>query len=107
MFGNLFDSSSKLFSVGSVEINSLNLLLVSAAVVLGVQLLLCFTVKNRFVRLAPMFLLFAAAVVSFILSACINGWDGFGYLFFAFLFAILTTVCGLGVFAWRMIQNRK
>ena len=81
--------------------------LVSAIATLILQLLLCFKAKKIFIKLLPILLLIVSTIVFSICSASINGWDGFGYLFFALLSFGLIFVCGIGWGIWAIIRNRS
>ena len=80
---------------------------VSAIATLILQLLLCFKAKKIFIKLLPIALLIVSTIVFSICSASINGWDGFGYLFFALLSFGLIFVCGIGWGIWAIIRNRR
>ena len=91
---------------GEIELTTLVLIL-SVAVLLPVQLLLCFKGKSRMVRLLPM-ILFSALTLGFVILALINpGWDGLGYTIFAIFTAFLLFVCGVGWGIWAIINHRK
>ena len=80
---------------------------ISAIATLILQLLLCFKAKKIFIKLLPIALLIVSTIVFSICSASINGWDGFGYLFFALLSFGLIFVCGIGWGIWAIIRNRS
>ena len=80
---------------------------VSAIATLILQLLLCFKAKKIFIKLLPIALLIVSTIVFSICSASTNGWDGFGYLFFALLSFGLIFVCGIGWGIWAIIRNRR
>lgn len=73
-----------------------------AALVLILQLLLCYKTKKKLIQLLPMILLAISTVVFCVLSACIGGWDAFGYLFFAILSFGLLFVCGVVWVIWAI-----
>lgn len=79
--------------------------LVSAIATLILQLLLCFKAKKIFIKLLPILLLIVSTIVFYICSASINGWDGFGYLFFALLSFGLIFVCGIGWAIWASTKK--
>ena len=79
--------------------------LVSAIATLILQLLLCFKAKKIFIKLLPIVLLIVSTIVFSICSASINGWDGFGYLFFALLSFGLIFVCGIGWAIWASTKK--
>ena len=78
---------------------------VCAIATLILQLLLCFKAKKIFIKLLPIVLLIVSTFVFSICSASINGWDGFGYLFFALLSFGLIFVCGIGWAIWASIKK--
>ena len=76
--------------------------LVSAPLLLSLQLLLCFKVKSLFVRLFPMGLLAAAGGWFCILGITIPGWDSLGYTILAIAAGFMLLVCGLGWGIWAI-----
>ncbi len=83
------------------------IILVSAISALILQLLLCFKVKRTVIKFVPIALLTVSTIVFSICSAYINGWDGFGYLFFALLSFGLIFVCGIGWGLWAITQKKN
>ena len=81
--------------------------LASVIATLILQILLCFKVKKILIQLLPIVLLIVSTIVFSICSATINGWDGFGYLFFALLSFGLILVCGIGWGVWAIIRKRN
>ena len=79
----------------------------AVAVVLAVQLLLCYRAKKLWLKLVPMIILVISTAVFCILSACVNGWDGLGYLFFALLSFGLLVVSGIVFLIWAIARKRK
>lgn len=75
--------------------------------VLILQLLLCFKTKYLLIKLIPVILLIISTVVFCVLSACIGGWDSFGYLFFALLSFGLLFVCGFVWIIWAIGRKRN
>ena len=80
----------------------------AAIATLILQLLLCFKVKKILIKLLPIALLLISAIVFYVFSAAINGWDGMFYLYFAFLSFGLILVCGVGWGIWAIAgrENR-
>lgn len=76
-------------------------------VVLPVQLLLCFKAKSRTVRLFPVTLLGALAVIFLLLALAATGWEGAGYLFFAIYAALMMLMCGAGWGIWAIVYSIK
>lgn len=82
-------------------------ILASAIIALIVQLLLCFKVKQIFIKLLPVALFIVSTIAFYICAVYVNGWDGLGYLFFAFLSFGLIFICGIGWGIWAIVQNRN
>lgn len=82
-------------------------ILACVLVTLVLQLLLCFRTGRTLYKLLPVVLFSVFTVVFSVCSACINGWDGLGWLFFALLSFALTLVCGIGWLIWFVIRHRK
>jgi len=80
---------------------------VSAISALLLQLGLCFKIKRTIIKLLPIALLIVSTIVFYICAVSINGWDGFGYLFFAFLSFGLIFVCGIGWGVWAIAQKKN
>ena len=80
---------------------------VSVIATLILQLLVCFKTKKIFIKLLPIALLIVSTIVFSICSASINGWDGLGYLFFAFLSFGLIIVCGVAWGIWAIARKRN
>ncbi len=80
---------------------------VSVISTLILQLMLCFKVKRIIIKLLPIALLIVSTITFSICSASINGWDGWGYLFFALLSFGLIFVCGIGWGVWAFIKKRN
>ncbi len=86
---------------------SIIVIFISAIVALFLQLLLCYKAKRLFIKLLPIALLIVSTITLYICAASINGWDGFGYLFFALLSFGLVFVCGIGWGVWATAKNRN
>ncbi len=88
--------------IGDINFTSL-IIIVSIAVVLPLQILLCFKGKSVWVRLAPV-IVFALAVVALLLYGFLwsDGWEGIGFLFFAIYAGDLLFVCGVGWLVWSV-----
>ena len=92
--------------MGNVELTTVTLFL-SATVLLPLQLLLCFKVKSKLVRLVPVCLLVLPTVLFAVLSAMATGWDALGYLFLALFAGFMLLLCGVGWGIWGMIRLIK
>ena len=82
------------------------IVLVSAIITLLLQLILCFKCEKILLKLIPFLLLVISTVVFSIIFANIRGWDGIGYLFFAYLSFALIFVCGIGWGIWAIFRKR-
>jgi len=83
------------------------ILILCVAAVIACQLLLCFMVKSKILRLLPSIALVILTVFFSYKTAVTVGWDGFGYLFLAFLTAILFGVCALCWAAFGIVRYIK
>ena len=80
---------------------------ISVTSTLFLQLLLCFKAKKICIKLLPIALLIVSMIIFSVLSACVGGWDGIGYLFFALLSFGLILVCGVGWAIWVIARKRN
>ena len=92
--------------LGNVELTTLTLLL-SVFVLLPLQLLLCFKVRSRLLRLLPVILCFLLVGLFLFLAHCNPGWDSLGYLFLALFAGFLLAACGIAWGIWAIINKRK
>lgn len=81
--------------------------LFSVLLTLVLQLLLCFKAQKTLVKLLPVALLTIAAIVLYIISINVGGWDALGYLFFVILSFGLLVVCGLCWGVWAITRKSK
>ena len=89
--------------IGDVELTSLTINL-AIAVFLPIQLLLCFKVKKRIIRLLPVIVL-ALLTINFSVNAIVaQEWDGLGNLFFAIYTGIALFMCGIGWGIWWIVK---
>ncbi len=87
--------------IGDVELTTA-VLIFSVVVLLPVQLLLCFKVKSKAIRLLPTILLSILTTIFVIMSVVITGWDGLGYIFLAIFSGIMLLMCGIGWGIWAI-----
>ena len=92
---------------GSFNIRTDIFVLILSVVILTVQFLFCFKVKNTIVRLIPVCLFSCLTLVFTALIFVFEGWDSLGFLLLAICSAVLLLVCGLGWGIWRLVKNRK
>lgn len=92
--------------IGDVEITTL-VLIFSVAVLLPIQLLLCFRVRNKAARLLPISVLFISAVVSAAVSVAVMGWKSLGYVFLAIFTGFMSLICVIGWGIWAVVKLAK
>lgn len=92
---------------GDIDIRTDIFLLISAAVLLTVQLLLCFKVKLKLFRLAPVCLLGVLTLVLTVFTFAADGWDALGFLLLALCAAFLLMICGIGWGIWWFVRYVK
>ena len=95
--------------MGDVELTTF-VLIFSVAVILPVQLLLCFKVKRNAVRLLPAAVLSILTIVFIAIAAVTAGWDGLGYIFLAVFADMMLFMCGIGWGIWainRLLKKKK
>lgn len=92
---------------GSFEIRTDIFVYIVAAIVLLVQLLLCFKVKNKHVRLIPVYLFSLLTAVFAVLSFVFDGWDRVGFVVLAVCAAFFLLVCGTAWAIWRLVRRRR
>ena len=82
-------------------------LIFSAAVLLPIQLLLCFKVKKKVIRLFPIVALFKLMFIFVLMAVSIDGWDGLGYIFLAIFTGLMLIACGMGWGIWMIFRFLK
>lgn len=82
-------------------------LIVSVAVILPVQLLLCFKIRKIVIRLLPVMVLSVLTAVLSLLAAITSGWDSLGYVFLAVFAGIMLLVCGGAWGIWAIAKRMK
>lgn len=91
---------------GDIELTTLTLI-ISVVILLPIQLLLCFKVKSRTIRLLPVIILSIFAVAFIVLTLSTPGWDGLGYIFLAIFAGFMIFMCGIGWGIWAIVNRRK
>jgi len=76
-------------------------LLIISTIVLIIQLLLCFKIKSKFIKLIPIILFSILAIVFSILTFILDDWDSVGCLLLAIGSSFLLFVCGISWIIWR------
>jgi len=84
-----------------LEIDSDVFLLTISTIVLIIQLLLCFKIKNKFIKLIPVILFLISTIVFSIFIFILDGWDSVGCLLLAIGSLFLLFVCGISWIIWR------
>ena len=84
-----------------LEIDSDVFLLIISTIVLIGQLLLCFKIKNKFIKLIPVISFLILTIIFSIFIFVLDGWDSVGCLLLAMGFLFLLFVCGIGWIIWR------
>ena len=92
---------------GSFEIETDIFVYIVAVIVLLVQLLLCFKVKNKHIRLMPVYLFSLLTAVFRMLSFVFDDWDRVGFVVLAVCAAFFLLVCGAAWAIWRFVKRRK
>lgn len=80
---------------------------VSVLIAFPIQLLLCFKVKNLFLRLLPSLVLVTAAASFFILMRAATDWSAIGYAVLFVLSGVLLASCGLAWGTWAVVSLIK
>ena len=82
----------------------------SILLVLAIQLLLCFKVKNLFFRLLPSFVLTASTIFLFIMMRITTDWGAIGYAILFVFSGVLLVFSGIAWGIWaiiKLIKKRK
>ena len=87
--------------MGDIELTTA-VLIFSVVVLLPIQLLLCFKVKSKVIRLLPVILLSIPTIIFVMMSVAITGWDGLGYIFLAIFTGFMLLMCGVGWGIWAI-----
>ncbi len=90
--------------IPSISIPTLVVCLTSAIIV-AVQLLLCFKRKHTGVRLIPTGAMIVSAIAFAVMAQRADGWDGFGYLFFFLLSVWLLLLTGICWGIWALFRR--
>lgn len=92
--------------MGDIELTTA-VLIFSVVVLLPVQLLLCFKIKSRIIRLLPVILLSIPTICFAVMSVATMGWDGLGYIFLAAFTGFMLLMCGVGWGIWKICKLIK
>ncbi len=88
--------------LGGAELTTV-CLIVSAVALLPIQLLLCFRVRSRMIRLLPVVVLALTALIFCCKAVTSTDWDSFGYTFLAILAGLMLFMCGIGWGIWAIV----
>lgn len=91
---------------GDIELTTLTII-ISIGILLPVQLLLCFKVKNLAVRLTPIIILSVLLAVFIVLWLSTPGWGGLFYAFFAIFAGFMIFMCGIGWIIWAAHRKKR
>ena len=92
--------------IGNIELTT-PVLIFSIIVLLPIQLLLCFKVKNKAIRLLPIILLSIPTLIFVIMTTTTQGWDSLGYVFLAIFTGFMMLICGLAWGIWAIIKHKQ
>ena len=95
--------------IGNIEFTTF-IAICSVLIVLPMQLLLCFKVKNSFIRLLPSILLTITTIILFCLMCSAEEWDAIGYALLGVFSGVMLIVAGIAWCIWvvvRAINKRK
>lgn len=97
-----------MFDIWVGEINvSVLVLLISAVIVLPLQLLLCCKVKSVIIRCLPAGLFALLALLAWILYGTAYGWDALIYVYGAVYAVYLLLVCAIGWGIWALMKRKQ
>jgi hypothetical protein len=82
------------------------ILIIGSLLVLAVQLLLCFKVKNIFLKLIPMILLIISTIALYVVGQSLDPWEGFAYGVLSAFSFIWLIVCGVCWGIWAIAGKR-
>ena len=92
--------------IGDMELIKVVLVL-SVGVLLLIQLLLCFNVKNKNIRLLPVILLSIVTIFFVAMASTATDWENLGYIFPAIFIGFMWIACGMVWGIWAIIKLVK
>ena len=92
--------------IGDIELIKAVLVL-SVGVLLLIQLLLCFKVKNKIIRLLPVILLSIVTIFFVAMASTATGWENLGYIFPAIFIGFMWIACCMAWGIWAIIKHVK
>ncbi|MBQ3154977.1 MAG: hypothetical protein IJB88_07060 [Clostridia bacterium] len=90
--------------IGDIELTTV-VLIFSVVVLLTVQLLLCFKVKSKIIRLLPAVLLSIPTLLFAVMAVRATGWDRVGHILFAVFGGFMMLMCGIGWGIWALAKK--
>ena len=96
-----------MLDLGLFEIRTDIFVLTVAIVFLLIQLLLCFKVKQIWIRLLPLLVFFIFTVGFAVTSLFLEDWDRFGMAVLALFSAFRLAACGIGFGIWWIVSRGK
>lgn len=81
--------------------------MLSMAILLPLQLWLCFTVRSRAIRLLPVLLLSIPTILYLVSSIGTSGWENLRTAFLLVWTVGMLLMCGMGWGIWWMMTRRK
>ena len=92
--------------IGDIELIKAVLVL-SVGILLLIQLLLCFKVKNKNIRLLPVILLSIVTIFFVAMASTATDWENLGYIFPAIFIGFMWIACGMAWGIWAIIKLVK
>ena len=92
--------------IGDIELIKAVLVL-SVGILLLIQLLLCFKVKNKIIRLLPVILLSIVTIFFVAMASTATDWENLGYIFPAIFIGFMWLMCGMAWGIWASIKLIK
>ena len=92
--------------IGDIEFTTV-VLVFSVVVLLLIQLLICFKVKNKVIRLLPVILLSIVTIFFVAMASTATDWENLGYIFPAIFLGFMWLVCGIAWGIWAIIKHIK
>lgn len=92
--------------IGDIELIKVVLVL-SVGVLLLIQLLLCFKVKNKIIRLLPVILLSIVTIFFVAMASTVTDWENLGYIFPAIFIGFMWVACSMAWGIWAIIKLVK
>ena len=92
--------------IGDIELIK-TVLVLSVGILLLIQLLLCFKVKNKIIRLLPVTLLSIVTIFFVAMASTATDWENLGYIFPAIFIGFMWIGCCMAWGIWAIIKLVK